>query len=109
MIISNVVEEVDIRPVEEKSSRDGVNGSITPSLVEEAPVFIERSEVIDIRIGPQPLQASDFKVGPLDKCQVIFQEELWGDSRNGTCCRSCHRRRSGSPLGYLPRRTVDSP
>jgi hypothetical protein len=55
MIISNVVEEVDIRPVEEKSSGDGVNGSITPSLVEEAPVFIERGKVIDIRIGPQPL------------------------------------------------------
>lgn len=66
VIVSNLVEEVDIRPVEKKSGRNGMNRSIPPSLIEKATIFVERSEVVDIRIGPQPLQTPNFKVGPLD-------------------------------------------
>lgn len=49
MVISNVVEEVNLVFLEEQTSSDRVYWSITPSLIEEPAVLVELIEVI--RVG----------------------------------------------------------
>lgn len=65
MIVSNVVEEVNVIPVQSQGRSNGVHGSIAPSLVEESTITIEAAEEIEIRGGPKPVKVSDLKVGPL--------------------------------------------
>lgn len=38
---------------------------ISPSLVEESTIFIQYVEEVGVRLGAEPIQVGDFKVGPL--------------------------------------------
>jgi hypothetical protein len=40
MIVANIVKVVQLRSVQEKGSSNAVNGSITPSFIEEATRFV---------------------------------------------------------------------
>lgn len=51
VVVSNIIEEVDLILLQHQSSGDGMNRSITPSLVEETTILVERLEVIGIRLG----------------------------------------------------------
>lgn len=42
-----------------------MNWRIAPSFVEETTILVERIEKIDISLGSQPVQVTNFKVGPL--------------------------------------------
>ncbi len=50
MIISDVVEEVDLLLLEEQASSDRVYGGVTPALVEEATIVVESVEEIQVRL-----------------------------------------------------------
>lgn len=50
MVVGDVVEEVDLVLFEEETCSDRVDGSITPTLVEEPAVFVETVEEVDVRL-----------------------------------------------------------
>lgn len=65
VIVGNVVEEVDLFLFKKESSGNGVDRSIPPTFVEESTVFVQSVEVIGVRLRPEPVEVSDFEVGPL--------------------------------------------
>jgi hypothetical protein len=68
MPVGNVVEEVNLAPVEHQAGGNGVDGSVAPSLVEEAAVLVQGLEKVNVLLAAQPLQAANLKVGPLSSC-----------------------------------------
>lgn len=65
VVVRDLVEEMDLLLLEEESRGNRVHRRVTPALVEKAAVPVQRLEVVDVFLGPQPFQASNFKVGPL--------------------------------------------
>lgn len=65
VIIRDVVKEMDFFFFEQEAGGDGVDGGVAPSLVEEAAVFVELLEVVEVGFGSEPIQVADFEVGPL--------------------------------------------
>lgn len=65
MVVRDVIPEVDFLFLQHHRSGNGVNRCVAPSLIEETTVLVQRSEIVNISVGPQPLQAANFKVGPL--------------------------------------------
>lgn len=63
--VGNVVEELNLALVEHQASSNGVHGSISPSLVEEAAVLVQGLEKVNVLLASQPFQAANLKVGPL--------------------------------------------
>lgn len=41
---------------------------IAPSFVKETALMVQKVEIVQISIGPQPVQTADFKVRPLIIC-----------------------------------------
>lgn len=70
VVVGNLVEEVDFFLLEQQTRGDGVDGGIAPSFVEEAAVSVQRLEVVDVFLGSQPVQASDFEVRPLSSSLI---------------------------------------
>ncbi len=44
-----------------------MNGSVPPTLIEEAAVAVEGFEEIEIGFRAQPVEISDLEVGPLER------------------------------------------
>lgn len=72
MPVSNVVEEVNLALVEHEACSDGVDWRISPALVEETTVLVQRLEIINVLLAAQPLQAANLKVGPLSFLVSLF-------------------------------------
>ena len=66
VVVGNVVEEVDFLLLECQAGCDGVDGGISPALVEETAVLVEGVEVIEVGGAAKPVEVADFEVGPLD-------------------------------------------
>jgi len=66
VVVGNVVKEVDFLLLECETGCDGVDGSVTPTLVEETAVLVKSFKVVNVGRAAQPVEVSDFKVGPLD-------------------------------------------
>jgi hypothetical protein len=64
VVIGNILEEVNLLLLKEKTSSNRVDRRITPSLIEETTILIERLEEIEVRLAAKPGQATNFKVGP---------------------------------------------
>ena len=64
VIVRNVVKEVNLLLLEHESGGDGMNGRITPALVEETASMVQGGEVIDVRVGAEPVQVANLEVGP---------------------------------------------
>jgi hypothetical protein len=62
VIISNIVEKVNLFLFQEKTSRDRVNWGITPAFIEESAILIKRFEVIYVCFRSEPIQISDFEI-----------------------------------------------
>lgn len=62
VIISDVIEEMDLLLGKKKSGGNGMHWSIAPSLVEETTVLIEAGEEINVSIGTKPVQITNLKV-----------------------------------------------
>lgn len=80
--VSNVVEEVNFFLLQEKTSSNGVDGSITPSLVEETTILIEGIKEIKVGLASEPVQVTNLKVGPL--FSIVSQMLLIGNQRQLT-------------------------
>lgn len=65
VVICNVVEKVELFFLQHEPGSDRVDGSIAPSLIEETTVLVQRLKIVDICLGAQPVQTTNFKVGPL--------------------------------------------
>lgn len=68
VVVGNIVEEVDLLLLQEKTSGNRVDRSITPSLVEETTVLVEGLKEVNVGLGSQPVQVADLEVGPLEIC-----------------------------------------
>ncbi len=66
MVVGDIVEEVNLLLLEHETSGDRVHRRVTPSLVEETAVLVERLEIVGVRGRSEPVQAADFEVGPLE-------------------------------------------
>lgn len=66
VVVSNILKEVELLLLKEKTSSNRVHGSITPSLIEETTVLIQRLKEVEVRLAAEPRQATNFKVGPLN-------------------------------------------
>lgn len=62
VVVSNLIPELDLFLLQQQSGGDGVDGCVAPSFIEEATVLIERAEIVDVLLGPQPIQTSNLKV-----------------------------------------------
>ena len=65
MIVCNVIEKVDLLLLEKQSRGDRMYRCITPSLIEESAVPVESLEVVQISLGPQPIEIADLEIRPL--------------------------------------------
>ena len=66
VVVGNVIEEVDFLLLECQAGCDGVDGGISPALVEETAVLVESIEVVEVGRAAEPIEVADFEVGPLD-------------------------------------------
>jgi len=62
MIIGDVVEEVNLLFLQEKSGGDRVYWSITPTFIKESTILVERLEEIYVRLAAEPVEIADFEV-----------------------------------------------
>ena len=98
MPIAYVVEELNLFFLEQETSSDRMNGSVAPSLVEETAVLIQLLEEVDIRFRSEPIEVSDFEVGPLKPCVSFYSQYLViKNVQNGNGCNSLLRHRSTMP------------
>lgn len=65
VVVSNIVEEMNLFLLQEKTCGDGVNGSIAPTFVEESTILVKSLEVIQVCFGSQPVEIANFEIGPL--------------------------------------------
>lgn len=70
VVVGDIVEEVNLLLLEEKTSSDRVDGSITPSLIEETAILVERLKEVKVRLASEPRQATNLKVGPLKRISL---------------------------------------
>jgi hypothetical protein len=63
--VGDIVEEVNLALVEQQTRSDGMDGGITPTLVEETTVLIKGLEEIDVSRAAEPFQTANLEVGPL--------------------------------------------
>lgn len=70
VVIGNVLKEVNLFLLEEKTGSNGVDRCITPSLVKETTILVERLEEIEVRLAAKPGQTTNFKVGPLETVSI---------------------------------------
>lgn len=62
VVVGNVVEEVKFFLLQHQGGGDGVDGSVTPALVEEATVVVEGFEVGDVCFRAEPVKVSQFSI-----------------------------------------------
>jgi hypothetical protein len=67
MIIGDFVEEVDLILVQQQTGRERVDRGVSPPLVEETPGLIEVVKVVEIGFRSEPVEVSNFKIGPLNQ------------------------------------------
>lgn len=67
VVVGDLVEEVDLFLLEEQSGGNRVDWRIAPSFVEEAAIPVQRLEIVEVFLGSQPVQASDFEIRPLSR------------------------------------------
>lgn len=67
VVIGDLVEELDLVLSEQQCCRDGVDGCIPPSLVEEATVLVELVEVVEVCLRAKEVQIPNFEIRPLKR------------------------------------------
>jgi hypothetical protein len=66
VVVGNVVEEVDFLLFQSQTGCNGVDGSVSPALVEETAILVESLKVIEVSGAAEPVEVTDFEVGPLN-------------------------------------------
>jgi len=65
VIVRDIIEEMNFFFLQEQRSSNRVNGGITPALVEETTIFVKGVKVIGVGLRSEPIQVTNFEVGPL--------------------------------------------
>lgn len=65
VVVCNVVEEVNLLFLEHQTSCDRVDWCVAPTLVEESTIAVQVVEVVDVGLAAEPVEITDFEVGPL--------------------------------------------
>ena len=65
MPIGDIVEEVQFRLLQQESSGNRVDWSITPTFVEESSSFVEILKIVHVGLASEKVEIAHFKVGPL--------------------------------------------
>lgn len=68
VVVCDVVKEVDLLLLQQKSGSNGVDGCVSPSLIEETTIHVEGLEKVDVCLGSEPFKVTNLEVGPLDTC-----------------------------------------
>jgi hypothetical protein len=97
VVVRNVVEKVDLLLLEEKTSSNRVDWSIAPSLVEEAAVLIKGIEVVGICLRSEPVQVTNFEVGPLERVSNGLYKFMAGHLPYGNGYKSRHHHHLSIP------------
>jgi len=66
VVVGDVLEEVDFIFVQEKTGSNRMDWSIAPTLVEESTILVKRFEKVGVGFRSQPIEVTNFKVGPLE-------------------------------------------
>ena len=75
VVVSNVVEEVDLLLRKHQTGCDRMNWCVTPALVEESTIPVKVVEVVNVSLGTKPVKVSNLEVGPLSQvlaCVLMF-------------------------------------
>lgn len=62
MVVRDFIPEMNLLLLQHKGSRNGMDGRITPSLVEETTIPIQRGKIIDVFLRSQPVQAANLEI-----------------------------------------------
>ena len=62
--VPDILEEVHLVAIQQQARRDRMHRRVTPPLVEEAAVFVQRLEEIRVCLRPEPVQTADLEVRP---------------------------------------------
>lgn len=101
VVVSDVVEEVDLFLLQEETGGDRMDRGVAPSFVEEAAVFVEVGKEINVCLGSKPVEVSNFEIGPLLRVSTISSINTGEHSQSGSGCRSLHHRHSRNPGSFL--------
>ena len=64
VVVSDILEVVDLFAREQEGDADGVHGRVAPALVEELACPVERVEELAVRFRSEEVQVADLEVGP---------------------------------------------
>ena len=73
MPVPDVVKEMNLVLVQHQTGSNGMNGRVSPSLVEEAAILVQLVEEVEIWLRSQPVEIADLEVGPLDTVSRLQQ------------------------------------
>jgi hypothetical protein len=68
MVVSDIVEKMNLFFLQQNASRDRMNWCITPAFVEESTILVKCIEKIRVSLRSQPIEVTDFEIGPLFIC-----------------------------------------
>lgn len=85
MPVGDVVEEVNLALVQHETSRNGMDRSITPSLVEETAITVKRVEEVSVGFAAKPVQVANLKVGP-EMAVVVILAAVVAQEAHGVVC-----------------------
>jgi hypothetical protein len=97
VVVGNIVEEMDFVLVKEKTGSDRMYRSITPTLVEESTILVERLEKVEVGFRSEPIKVTDFEIRPLGNTLARILRVILCNLPYGNGCRSLHHHHSRNP------------
>lgn len=101
VVIRDIIEEVNLIFLQEETSSNRVNRSITPTLVEESTVVIEVVEVAGVGIATEPVEITDFEVRP-EVAVVVGVAAIVTEEGHGVVFGNVLRKLLDESLGRVP-------
>jgi hypothetical protein len=101
VVIGDVVEEVDLVLLEHQGCSNRVDGGIAPALVEETAIVVEGFEVVDVGLGPEPVEIANLEIGP-EVAVVVGLAVIVADELEGVILGDVLGEGLGEVLGGVP-------
>lgn len=97
VVVGDVVEEVNFLFLQHETCGDGMDGGISPSLVEEPTILVESLKIIRVCLRSEPVKVTDLEVRPL---HFVSYVQRYDDAQNLPCgngCKILHHHHSKTP------------
>ena len=65
VIVRDIVEEMDLVLLQQKTGSNRMYWSIAPAFVEEPTILVKRLKVIKVCLGAEPIEVTNFEIRPL--------------------------------------------